>query len=256
MTRADFDNAASLYDSTFTHTGVGRAQRNLVWKTINRLPLPKNGQVVEINCGTGEDAHLWKEKGYSITATDISSEMIDRARSKYPDIDFRVSDMCKLHEINLHFDILFSDFGGLNCLSESALKQLFGDSVNYCNPGGRLVFVIMGKKCRWDYWYQIWKGRFRDRNRRNTDKAVMVPVDGIAVPTYYYSPKQIRLWAAEHYQVETLRPIGYFVPPSYLSPFFDKHPHLLRLLEKIDTLISFSWLANRSDHYLISLRKA
>lgn len=255
MTRADFDNAAVFYDNTFTQTGIGKAQRHLVWNTIQQLDLPSNARVLEINCGTGEDARIWEEKGFSVTATDISPEMIVQAKNKYPSIDFRVIDMRHITATGIRFDVLFSDFGGLNCLSETELRQLFSDSYEMCQPNGRLILVIMGKKCRWDYWYMLWKGRFRDRNRRNTDQAVSVPVDGIDVPTYYYSPRQIGQLAQNLFHVETVRPIGYFVPPSYLSPFFDKHPRFLRLLEKADKSIPFSWLANRSDHYLISLRK-
>lgn len=255
MSRADFDTAAVSYDRTFTRTGVGRAQRNQVWRFIDQLSIDKKEPVLEINCGTGEDAQLWQERGFSVTATDLSAEMIAQAHTKYPAIDFRTWDMRNISSLNLRFGVLFSDFGGINCLNEDELRQLLKDASTFCSPDGRLIWVIMGKKCRWDYWYMIRKGRFSERNRRNTRMSVSVPVDGTNVTTYYYSPQQIRQWAAPHFKVELLRPIGYFVPPSYLSPFFEKRPVLLRLLEKLDQLVSFSWLANRSDHYLISLRK-
>lgn len=255
MKQAHFDNAAILYDNSFTHTRIARAQREQVWSIIDRMALPPHQHLLEINCGTGEDAHIWSEKGHVVIATDISSEMIAKAKSKYPGIDFRMNDMRKLRELDSRFDVLFSNFGGLNCLSPPELIQLFRDSAALCNPNGRLILVIMGRKSHWDYWYLLFKGRFKERNRRNTDQALSVSVNGTNVPTYYYSPQQIRQIAQNFFQVEQIRPIGYFVPPSYLSSFFDRHPRLFRLLEKADKLISFSWLANRSDHYLISLRK-
>ncbi len=36
----------------------------------------KGLDILELNCGTGEDAVLFSEKGFNIVATDVSEEML------------------------------------------------------------------------------------------------------------------------------------------------------------------------------------
>lgn len=255
MNRADFDAAASDYDQTFTHTSVGKAQRERVWHYLDQLPLKEGSTVLEVNCGTGEDAKRWHENGYTIIASDLSPKMIAEAQSKHPEIDFCVVNLLELDQLNIEPQTIFSNFGGLNCLPETDLQLFFQKASDLLATNERLICVIMGKKTTWDRWYLTLKGRFNSRNRRNTTNAVTVPVNGIPVSTWYYSPKEIIRLANPYFDVELRRPIGLFVPPSYMAPFFTKRPRTLRFLIALDKRFSFSFLANRSDHYFLSLKK-
>src|SRR3989338_6220070 len=234
--KASFDAAASDYDRSFTHTSVGKAQRERVWYYLGQLPIREGSAVLEVNCGTGEDAKRWHENGYSVIASDLSPKMISEAQSKFPEIDFRVLNLLELDQLNNEPQTIFSDFGGLNCLPKADLEQFF-------------------KKTTWDRWYPTLKGRFSNRNRRNTTEAINVMVNDTAVPTWYYSPKEIIRLANPYFDVELLRPVGLFIPPSYMVPFFTKRPRALRLLIWLEKRFSFSFFANRSDHYFLSLKK-
>jgi len=93
---SDFDNAAFKYDKQFSYTCIGEAQRNLVWRYIEKLDLHHHGNLLEINCGTGEDAKRWKGQNKKVHATDVSPKMIETARLKFPDIAFDVIDILAL----------------------------------------------------------------------------------------------------------------------------------------------------------------
>jgi SAM-dependent methyltransferase len=255
MKSTNFDAAANEYDLIFTDNSVGIAQRDRVWYFIDQLKLKTGSTVLEVNCGTGQDAKYWRSKGYSIIASDISPEMISVARTKYPEIDFRVLNLTDIDQLNIEPQTIFSNFGGLNCLAEPDLKLFFEKAGKLLATGERLMCVIMGKKTTWDRWYLFMKGRFNDWNRRNTSQVLIVSVNGTMVSTWYYSPKEITRLLSPNFEVELLRPIGLFVPPSYMAPFFIKRPRMLRLLIALEKRCSFSFLANRSDHYFISLKK-
>ncbi|HLP55674.1 MAG TPA: methyltransferase domain-containing protein [Fluviicola sp.] len=255
MSKAGFDAAAKDYDLTFTHTAVGKAQRERVWHYLDRLPVKEQSTVLEVNCGTGEDARRWHEKGYTIVASDLSQQMIATAQAKHPEIDFRVVNLLELDQLDLEPQTIFSNFGGLNCLPEKDLKIFFQKASDLLATNERLICVIMGKKTAWDRAYVTFKGRFNQRNRRNTSYAVEVLVNGTAVSTWYYSPKEIIRLAGSHFDVELLRPVGLFIPPSYMAPFFVKRPRTLRFLIRLEKWFSFSVFANRSDHYFLSLKK-
>lgn len=253
MNKANFDNAANQYDATFTHTAVGKAQREQVWQHLENLKLSVPSSVVEVNCGTGEDANFFKSKGHTVVATDLSSEMIQVAKTKFPTIDFQVCAINSAPQLTAQVDLLFSNFGGMNCISADQLQLFFKDCQATYPKEHRLVLVIMGKKCIWDNFFLFIKGKWKQLGRRNTNAPLAVNVDGIDVFTWYYSPKEILQVAAPHYQLASLHPIGLHVPPSYLAPFFEKRPRFLNFLKWLDNHFTFSWQANYADHFMISL---
>ena len=83
----------------------------------------------------------------------------------------------------------------------------------------------------------------------------MANVEGVKVKTWYYSPSQIKDFLKDFKFVKS-RPIGFFVPPSYLENFFTKRSGLFRLLALLDQLVGqMAFLANYSDHFYIEFRK-
>lgn len=251
----DFNPAAFTYDAQFTFSIVGQAQRKLVWHHIYKMRLEPYHTVLEINCGTGEDAYRWSKLNKFITGTDISPKMIEVAKTKFPGISFEGLDIRKINTYQRKYDLLFSNFGGLNCLSPEEIRRFFENVYTQLPQSGRLILVIMGKKCVWDRLFLILKRKWKLRNRRNTINNVEVHVNGSMVNTWYYSPREIQQFTNNKYTVERAYPIGLFVPPSYLSSYFSNKKSWMKLLEFLDRLFSFRFLANYADHYLIVLKK-
>jgi len=134
MTDPAFDAAAADYDGDFTNTAVGRAQRALVQGYLVGHGLVKPGsRVLEINCGTGADAVWMGQLGANVLATDLSGEMIAKGIQRREDgsrkgsefggtVEFRQMDLRAAAELPGGFDMVFSNFGGLNCLSPEEFK--------------------------------------------------------------------------------------------------------------------------------------
>ena len=252
---SDFDLASELYDSQFTNTRIGIAQRTQVWNAVDQLKVHNKASILEINCGTGKDASIWFDRGYSILSTDISNDMLAVAKQKYPAIDFQELDAKDLNTLSNKYDCIFSNFGGLNCLSPEELRNFFKSAKNLLSPSGKLVLVIMGKKCFWDQLFMFLKGKWKDIYRRKTDNSLSVNVDGKSVNTWYYSPNDIIKMAGNDFRMISKKPIGLFVPPSYLSSYFENKKLTMRILSCLDSAFGFSFLSNRSDHFYISLEK-
>ncbi len=252
---SEFDAAAKTYDDQFTFSIIGKTQRNQVWRYIHPLNLSRQSNVLEINCGTGEDAKRWKNLKFDIRATDLSPKMIEVAKTKFPEISFDVLDINFIENVEKNYNLLFSNFGGLNCLSKSELSSFFQKVHGRLPENGRMILVIMGKKCLWDKLFLVLKRRWKERNRRNTDNFIAVNVDGTEVKTWYYSPKEIVSMTGNLFFVEKLKPIGLFVPPSYLAKQFERKKVVISFFNFLDKLFSFRFLANYADHYLIVLKK-
>lgn len=258
--KADFDDAAFNYDTTFTNTVVGRMQRDLVYGHLSML-LKENSskKILEINCGTGEDAIWLARQGYCITATDISSKMIEVAsgKSKLANVRFLQADINKINsefEPN-SFDLIFSNFGGLNCLSRDELVSFLKNATSILTPSGKLALVIMPKNTLWEQLYFLSKMDFKNISRRKKDYA-LANVDGQKVKTYYYNPKDIVNLADTRFDVRMSKPIGFFVPPSYLETFFKNKQKVLLFLNSLEqSFKNITWLSRYADHYLIVLQK-
>ena len=62
-------------------TAIGRAQRNLVWRDIDAL-FHAGERILDIGCGTGEDAAHFAARGVHVYATDASPAMVRVARER------------------------------------------------------------------------------------------------------------------------------------------------------------------------------
>jgi ubiquinone/menaquinone biosynthesis C-methylase UbiE len=66
-----FDAIAQNYDRIFTHSILGKAQRLLVHEAL-RGYFRSGQRVLDLNCGTGEDAIHLASTGVSVVACDVS----------------------------------------------------------------------------------------------------------------------------------------------------------------------------------------
>ena len=58
-----------------------------------RYGVSPSASVAEIGCGTGTMTGLLAEEGFDVMGLDLSSDMLEEARAKYPDISFVEADM-------------------------------------------------------------------------------------------------------------------------------------------------------------------
>lgn len=256
----NFDKAAANYDKTFTHSVIGRLQRAYVYQHLSKILNERRPEkILEVNCGTGEDAIWLSKQNFKTTATDISKAMIAVAKSKgeYDNLEFRQADSNELSSqfTAESFDLIFSNFGGLNCLSEIQLELFFKHTANLLTDKGRLILVIMPKNTLWEQFYFLAKAKFGKIYRRKKSR-LLANVEGESVITYYYNPKETVQLADYYYRFNSVHPIGFFIPPSYLEPFFHNKKKLVGLLDKLETKVQHRpRLSKYADHYLIVFEK-
>ena len=253
-----FDSYSLTYDEHFTNTAIGRLQRERVHIYLRPL-LKRQDNVLELNCGTGEDASFMASSVLSVYATDQSEGMIIAAMKKSSNDNIKF-DVCSIENISSigagkSFDLIFSNFGGINCVPPIDVKKCSRDLYQLSNKGGHIALVIMGKRCLWEMFYFLYKKRDKSF-RRLSAKGISTQIGNENFLTYYYSPSQIKKIFKEHFEIQYHRPIGLFIPPSYLNSFFENKAWLLKILYHIEKVLGrFSILSNYADHYLIVLKK-
>lgn len=261
--KVPFDNVAKDYDGLFTETAIGKLQRNIVHEYLDKiLPANKQQTIMELNCGTGEDAVYFAKKGLNVVATDVSEEMLKITEEKINSlglsnyISTAKLDLTNPSDYNFEqkFDLVFSNFGGLNCVDKKSLQDLSLVLSGILKDKGRIIFIVMPKFCLWETTYFLMKLKLNKVFRRASNKPVNVNLNGGDVQTFYYSPEEIANIFGIKFKVMNIKPVGFFIPPSYLNTFFVKKGKTLRILGACESSVSnFSLLAKLSDHFLIDL---
>lgn len=259
-----FDTVAQSYDASFTHSTIGIAQRNVVWSYLESALSPSDElNILELNCGTGEDALWFSKKGHSVLATDISEKMLEITEKKAIDnqlsekIKTKRLDLSKVDELNTneYFDLIFSNFGGINCLAFKDFFKLPVFLTKLLKPNGRLIIVIMPEFCLWEMFYFTLKLNLKKAFRRSTTKGVKVKLIDREITTYYYSPNIVRKIFHKEFEQVGLKPVGFFIPPSYLENFFRSKNKIFNFIKRLELHISnWSFLSSYSDHFLIDLK--
>lgn len=256
-----FSRVAQEYDGEFTSSLIGKAQRDVVWRMLKRWLPNRKLNILETNCGTGVDALYLLKKGHHVTASDYAEEMLkitEKRLTENAEQGFSVLqwDLRKPFPVsNKTYDVVFSNFGGWNCLDALQILSLSASCSKILAPGGKIIAVVMGRKCIWEKWYFRNKGDKQKSKRRKSKDAVVAALgNGNFVETWYYSPDEL-ITLFPDFKFIMKQPVGMFIPPSYLNPFFKNKKWLLAILVALERLFGFALFSNYADHYIIALEK-
>ena len=238
---AAFDQLASRYDDLWTNTNVGRLQRRAVWRHVDPL-FPEGARVIDLGCGTGEDARHLSRAGIGVEAFDASPEMVRVARER--GVEANVLAIEDLSSIEGTFDGAISNFGALNCVGD--LNRLRLPMNRLISPGGYLAICVMGRFCLWETIHFLARGQVRNAWRR------WGGVSGSAslhLPVFYPTVGQIRRAFAPGFLLVKAVGIGVCVPPSHVPPLAGR---MLARFDALDRTIAHRPLFRAfSDHRLL-----
>lgn len=259
---AAFDAAARDYDRRFTETEIGRVLREQVWRHLDAVLAP-GSRILELGCGTGEDALWLAGRGHRVLATDISSAMLERAARKIGTAG--VADRVRFAKLDLAtiggepeppeapFDAVFSNFGALNCIADCS--ELASVLHRWLRPGGPAVFVVMGPVCLWEIaWYGLHL-RPRTATRRWRGGREVAIDENHRLQVWYPSPARLRDQLRPWFDARATLGIGAVVPPTYAASLIRNRHRLLDRLDGLDR----RWarrLSGVADHYLLSLERS
>jgi len=255
-----FDRLASSYDQEFTDSLIGRAQRNAVWKVLLET-FHAGDNLLELNCGTGEDALFLARHNISLLSCDASLAMIERAEQRLAaqavplPVAFchlpteRINQLAPAHR----FDGVFSNFSGLNCIED--LTTVAASLSPLVKDGGRLLLCFSTRICLTEIAYYLAKGQRKKALRRLSGHA-LATIEGTSLDVYYPSLREIVRSFAPHFRLRSTSGIGVAVPPSYLEPWARKHPTIFRFLCRLESFLTrVPFLRSTGDHILLCFDK-
>jgi ubiquinone/menaquinone biosynthesis C-methylase UbiE len=248
-----FDEMAGTYDATFTNTKVGRALREIVWSRLEQVFRPAQ-RILELGCGTGEDAVRLAGSGVRVVATDPSSRMIQMAQRKtqMANCQERIEFRCvAMEEIGCFaegevFDGVLSNFGAVNCARD--LRTLVADVAGRLGPGAPLLWVVMGRHAPWEWLWFLMKGQWRNACRRLRPGGLKWRGMTISYPT----PAEMTSLLRPYFSITRLAPLGVALPPGYAAAWLDRSPFAMTVLTRLERWAQGSrMLASWSDHFIV-----
>jgi ubiquinone/menaquinone biosynthesis C-methylase UbiE len=254
-----FDLIAEEYDLLFTNSRIGRAQRTVVWEHAAAL-FPVGGHILELNCGTGEDAAFLAQRGIEVTACDASALMIHQARSRQTPngaspLTFHVLPSEQLHELPSQgpFDGVLSNFSGLNCTSDLAgiARQL----AQLVKPNAPFLLCLSTRFCVWEMLHYLWRGDFRRAFRRCSGHSE-ASIGSEAFSVYYPTLRSISRSFRSFFRIRSVTGVGICVPPSYMEDWANANPRSLQLCETVDSFVrGWPGISVLGDHMLLHLER-
>jgi len=256
-----FSGQAPVFDELYNSDTIINYKRDRVRKHVLRNLTP-GSSILELNCGTGEDAIYFAGKSYTIHATDISGGMLYQLVQKVgkhkmnKKVSFELCSYTNLDELKNKgpFDMVFSNFAGLNCTGD--LDKVLASLSSLLNPNGLVTFVILPKFCLWET-ILVFKGKFRTALRRFfSGGGRKARVEGNYFKCWYYNPSYITKRLKKEFDLVGIEGLCTIVPPSYMESFAEKHPSSFKFLRKWENRLKTKWPWKYiGDYYIISLRK-
>jgi len=242
---AYFDQLATSYDAVWTNSPAGRLQREAVWRHVDPL-IQRGDRVLDIGCGTGEDALHLAGLGAQVLALDISPEMVRVARGK--GVNARVLPIEGIHALAVAFDLVLSNFGGFNCVRDlPAVGQTLARLVR---PEGHLAVCVMGCFCLRESAHYAVRCQFKKAARRWRGETLTSAGLRVSYPML----KQVRQALSPSFDLVADVGIGVSVPPSFVE---GAPAPLLKILAKLDARIESSRIGRViSDHRLFVFRRS
>lgn len=229
-----FDRIAPGYDAVYGPGGNDMMR----WLRRESLALlqttfPRGSRLIELGCGSGEEAVCLARAGYTILATDLSPLMaaLTAAKARAAGLQDRVKVLAlpagclaALRPAK-PFDGAYASFGSLNC--EPALPQLAAGLAGLLRPGAAFVCSVMARWCPFELVWFLLRGQPRPafrRLRRGWQPARVAGLDGAlaTVPVRYLAVKDMTAAFAPFFSLERCLSLPLFLPPPYLAELYHR----------------------------------
>lgn len=276
---AAFDAVAATYDAEFTQTPIARLMRRAVWARLD-ANFRAGMRVLELGCGTGEDAVYLAQRGVRVTATDASANMLTITRQKAKRAG--VGELVETRVLDLNdgrqetedrgqlassvlrpssYNGVLSNFGALNCVAN--IEYLISNLCQWTKPHARIILIVMGPFCPWEIVWHLAHLQLCQAFRRWSRNGAIAHVGGALVRVWYPSPRRLRKMFAPHFKHLHTTGLGVLLPPPYTQTTDGRRRTAMRclvpgywLLATLEHRIAHRFPFNQcGDHYMLELER-
>jgi ubiquinone/menaquinone biosynthesis C-methylase UbiE len=250
-----FSKQAPHYDHDDVNNIVLQDLRKQIYRHVDSLLSP-GSHILELNAGTGIDAVRFVQAGHFVHATDLSDGMIEQLNRKktMPGMEHLTVQQLSYHQLDRlptrNFDMVFSNFGGLNCTDD--LADIGQKLPSLIKPGGYVTWVVMPVVSAWEM-ATIVKGN-RHAFRRWANNGTMARLEGESFRTWYHPLSSLRR-SLKNFELLKVEGIAALSPPPYKASFPQRYPRIYKALRIADAAAGTRFPFNRwADHIIATFQ--
>lgn len=140
---AKYDKIGIGYNTT------RKADKYLTERFLALLNPKRDALYLDIGCGTGNYTNEFQKQGFSFIGIDPSKEMLDKAKAKNKNIDWRIGQVENLELENNSVDGIVA---GLTIHHWQNLEKGFEEMARVLKPNGKIVIFTSLPKQMKNYW--------------------------------------------------------------------------------------------------------
>jgi len=255
-----YDELAPRYDRVPLENRINRLMRSVSLAHL-RAAFPPGSRVLEIGCGTGEEALALADRGVDVVAFDASEEMLRIARSKAEDrnladrVQFRwghARDLLSLGEsLGESFDGGYASF---SLAYEPDLAPVAEGLHAVLRDDARFLASVPSRFCLVEFVLAVGTGHPAFSGRR------LFPwhnhkVGARTVPIRTYTPRAFAEAMGPHFTLAGVEALPAIVPPPYMNRMYERFDGLAQALERADAGLRTRFpFRSLGDHFLAELR--
>jgi len=198
-------------------------------------------QGLDFGCGAGRSTRFLRDLGFRVVGVDISEPMLQEARRRDPQGDYRlVSEDAPPDLPESAYDLVLAAFTFDNIPTMEKKVALFGSLRRSLRPSGRLITIVSAPEIYLHEWASFSTRDFpENRLARSGDRVRIVMLD-----VEDRRPVEDILWTPEDYDevhrraglevVDTIRPLGLATEPHAWVSETHTAPWTVRVLRASD----------------------
>lgn len=252
----DFHNKiAGDYDRLMNENPFSVYLRNEFHKIIDKY-IKHGCKVLDLGCGTGDDAIYAARQNAKVTAIDISEEMINIAEAKTQNaglkskIKYYAADIEQwVNENNEPFDVVISNFNAINYVKD--LDKFLQHLNKSINKNGTAVITMINNKSISEFYFYFLKFKFNKslNSLFNRKKNIITELN-------IYPVNRVNKLFRKYFKMKKAEGISIIAPPYSMQGIYKKLKKIMPVILKLEKLISSnSFFYNYSDHIIWELKK-
>ncbi len=114
---SDFKIISTYYDALYVNDREYEPEAAKVKELLSRHGVPPQADLLVLACGTGGHVPYFKDD-YNVSGLDLSEDMLDLARKKFPDVGFHIGDLIDFN-LKMEFDAAICLYGSIGFVKTS-----------------------------------------------------------------------------------------------------------------------------------------
>jgi SAM-dependent methyltransferase len=252
VTENAFDRVAGEYDRTWGRNPVGLLFRHVFQHRL-AASFPQGARVLDLGCGTGEDALFLARRGVTVRGLDASRAMVEHAREKAAAAGladaarFEHGRAEELAGVEPGWHGAYSNFGALNCADLVAVGRRLAQVLR---AGAPVLLSFMGRHPL----PAVVERALTGRGARRADGPVQV--SGVPIAVRYPSPSAIRRELGPELVWHHTSALGAVVPGPNHERWVQEHPQSFGALAMVERLVRrVPGLRVMGDHVVLEGRR-